>query len=107
MLISIFNTVKHIFKYHHYNTYLGLKNTFITITAPNHYGIVTGLFEENHGIVANSFYDPVLNERLIDAFCAKLTIYFKNRYLPFLALTILQLDGKRIQRFLAASQSGI
>uniref|UniRef100_A0A915IQ98 Bis(5'-adenosyl)-triphosphatase n=1 Tax=Romanomermis culicivorax TaxID=13658 RepID=A0A915IQ98_ROMCU len=40
----------------------GLKNTFITITAPNHYGIVTGLYEENHGIIANSFFDPILNE---------------------------------------------
>jgi len=41
----------------------GLKNTFITITAPNHYGIVTGLYEESHGIVANDFFGPEFNER--------------------------------------------
>jgi len=27
-------------------------------TFPNHYGIVTGMFPGNHGIVANSFFDP-------------------------------------------------
>lgn len=40
----------------------GLKNTFITITAPNHYGIVTGLYEDSHKIIANTFFDPVINE---------------------------------------------
>lgn len=40
----------------------GLKNTFITITAPNHYGMVTGLYEEDHGIISNGFFDPDLNE---------------------------------------------
>ncbi|XP_051853046.1 bis(5'-adenosyl)-triphosphatase ENPP4 isoform X2 [Antechinus flavipes] len=34
-----------------------VKNVFITKTFPNHYSIVTGLYEENHGIVANSMYD--------------------------------------------------
>uniref|UniRef100_A0A8B9SCF3 bis(5'-adenosyl)-triphosphatase n=1 Tax=Apteryx owenii TaxID=8824 RepID=A0A8B9SCF3_APTOW len=32
-------------------------NTFITKTFPNHYSIVTGLYEESHGIVANDMYD--------------------------------------------------
>ena len=27
-------------------------------TFPNHYSIVTGLYAESHGIVANTFYDP-------------------------------------------------
>jgi len=31
-------------------------------TFTNHYSIVTGLFAENHGIVANSFYDPLRKE---------------------------------------------
>lgn len=35
---------------------------FITKTFPNHHSIATGLYEETHGIVANSFYDPVLND---------------------------------------------
>ncbi|NXQ77164.1 ENPP4 triphosphatase, partial [Quiscalus mexicanus] len=34
-----------------------VKNTFITKTFPNHYTIVTGLYEESHGIVANDMYD--------------------------------------------------
>lgn len=32
-------------------------NAFITKTFPNHYSIVTGLYEESHGIVANDMYD--------------------------------------------------
>jgi predicted AlkP superfamily pyrophosphatase or phosphodiesterase len=31
---------------------------FPSMTFPNHYSIVTGLYAENHGIVNNSFYDP-------------------------------------------------
>nr|XP_002746650.2 ectonucleotide pyrophosphatase/phosphodiesterase family member 5 [Callithrix jacchus]XP_008992776.2 ectonucleotide pyrophosphatase/phosphodiesterase family member 5 [Callithrix jacchus] len=37
-------------------------NVFITKTYPNHYTLVTGLFAENHGIVANDMFDPVLNK---------------------------------------------
>ena len=37
-------------------------NIFITKTYPNHYTLVTGLFAENHGIVANDMYDPILNK---------------------------------------------
>lgn len=33
---------------------------FPTITLPNHYSIVTGLYPESHGIVAHEFYDPEL-----------------------------------------------
>ena len=40
----------------------GVRNVFITKTFPNHYSLVTGLYEESHGIVANDFYDPVFNE---------------------------------------------
>lgn len=36
-------------------------NIFITKTYPNHYTLVTGLFAENHGIVANEMFDPILN----------------------------------------------
>ncbi|XP_061463108.1 bis(5'-adenosyl)-triphosphatase ENPP4 isoform X2 [Rhineura floridana] len=32
-------------------------NVFITKTFPNHYSIVTGLYEESHGIVANEMFD--------------------------------------------------
>lgn len=34
------------------------KDQFITKTFPNHWTIATGLFEENHGIVNNHFWDP-------------------------------------------------
>jgi len=40
----------------------GITNAFITKTIPNHYTIVTGLYEEDHGVVANDFYDPYLGE---------------------------------------------
>ena len=32
--------------------------SFPTKTFPNHYTIVTGLYPENHGIIANTMYDP-------------------------------------------------
>lgn len=35
---------------------------FPTKTFPNHYTIVTGLYPEDHGIVANNMYDPNLHE---------------------------------------------
>ncbi|XP_046561055.1 glycerophosphocholine cholinephosphodiesterase ENPP6-like [Haliotis rubra] len=35
--------------------------SFPTLTFPNHYTIVTGLWEESHGIVGNYMYDPVFN----------------------------------------------
>ena len=38
-----------------------VENTYITKTFPNHYSLVTGLYTETHGIVANEMYDPVLN----------------------------------------------
>ncbi|XP_052245316.1 bis(5'-adenosyl)-triphosphatase enpp4-like isoform X3 [Dreissena polymorpha] len=39
----------------------GTKNVFITKTLPNHFTMVTGLYEETHGIVGNVMYDPVFN----------------------------------------------
>jgi predicted AlkP superfamily pyrophosphatase or phosphodiesterase len=35
----------------------GMLPSYPSITFPNHYTIVTGLYPEHHGIVANSFYD--------------------------------------------------
>ena len=37
----------------------GMRPAFPTITFPHHYSLVTGLYPEHHGIVENSFYDPV------------------------------------------------
>lgn len=39
-----------------------MKNAYVTKTFPNHFTLATGLYEESHGIVGNSMYDPVLNE---------------------------------------------
>jgi len=36
----------------------GMIPAFPSITFPSHYTIVTGLYPEHHGIVANTFYDP-------------------------------------------------
>lgn len=38
-----------------------VENIYITKTFPNHYTLVTGLYAETHGIVANEMFDPVLN----------------------------------------------
>jgi predicted AlkP superfamily pyrophosphatase or phosphodiesterase len=40
----------------------GLTPVFPSLTFPNHYSLVTGLYPERHGIVANSFYDPARQE---------------------------------------------
>ena len=37
---------------------LSLKPCFPTKTFPNHYSIVTGMYPENHGLIANTFANP-------------------------------------------------
>src|SRR5437764_14186580 len=41
--------------------------SFPTLTFPNHYTIVTGLYPEHHGIVANLMRDPTIPERFTTA----------------------------------------
>lgn len=36
----------------------GMIPSFPSVTFPNHYTMVTGLYPEHHGIIANNFYDP-------------------------------------------------
>lgn len=36
--------------------------SFPSVTFPNHFTLVTGLYPESHGIVGNSFWDPALDE---------------------------------------------
>ena len=38
----------------------GLPAVFPSVTFPNHYSIVTGLFPDHHGIVNNTMFDPPL-----------------------------------------------
>ena len=41
------------------------RDQYITKTFPNHWTIVTGLYEESHGIINNQFWDPKFNETFI------------------------------------------
>jgi alkaline phosphatase D len=41
----------------------GMIPSYPSITFPNHYSLVTGLYPEHHGIVANTFYDPIRKQR--------------------------------------------
>jgi alkaline phosphatase D len=41
----------------------GMLPAYPSLTFPNHYTLVTGLYPEHHGIVANSFLDPVRDAR--------------------------------------------
>jgi predicted AlkP superfamily pyrophosphatase or phosphodiesterase len=40
----------------------GMIPSFPSVTFANHYTIVTGLYPEHHGIVGNSFYDPLRDQ---------------------------------------------
>jgi alkaline phosphatase D len=41
----------------------GMIPSYPSLTFPNHFTIVTGLYPEHHGLVANSFYDPAKDAR--------------------------------------------
>lgn len=41
---------------------LSLKPSFPSITFPNHISIVTGMYPQNHGVIANTMYDPVTDK---------------------------------------------
>ncbi|KAI3872394.1 hypothetical protein MKW92_050432 [Papaver armeniacum] len=44
---------------------MGLIPVFPTLTFPNHYSIVTGLYPESHGVINNRFTDPISGEGFI------------------------------------------
>jgi predicted AlkP superfamily pyrophosphatase or phosphodiesterase len=41
----------------------GMLPSYPSLTFPNHFTLVTGLYPEHHGLVANSFYDAARNAR--------------------------------------------
>jgi predicted AlkP superfamily pyrophosphatase or phosphodiesterase len=41
-----------------------MKPAFPSLTFPNHYTLVTGQNVENHGIVANTVYDPLYDKKV-------------------------------------------
>jgi len=43
----------------------GMLPSYPSLTFPNHLSLVTGLYPEHHGIVANSFYDPARDETYV------------------------------------------
>lgn len=43
----------------------GLTNEFATSTLTNHWSMVTGLHPEDHGIIENEMFDPVINKSYI------------------------------------------
>ena len=42
---------------------LSLKPSFPTKTFPNHYSIVSGMYPQNHGIIFNSFVNPITKDK--------------------------------------------
>jgi len=40
-----------------------MQPSFPSVTFPNHYSIVTGMYPSHHGLVGNQFYDPALGRR--------------------------------------------
>ncbi|KAG8723235.1 hypothetical protein FRC09_004170 [Ceratobasidium sp. 395] len=42
-----------------------MQPAYPALTFPNHWSIMTGLYPESHGIIANDFIDPVTNEHFI------------------------------------------
>lgn len=40
--------------------------SFPSSTFPNHWSLVTGLYPSNHGIVGNTFYDPILKKQFFN-----------------------------------------
>ncbi|EON61896.1 hypothetical protein W97_01114 [Coniosporium apollinis CBS 100218] len=45
--------------------------SFPSVTFPNHYTMVTGLYPESHGIVGNTFWDPAMQEEFSRSMQAK------------------------------------
>lgn len=41
-----------------------MNNVFPTKTFPNHHSIATGLYPESHGVIGNSYYDPVKKQMI-------------------------------------------
>ncbi|SCZ89552.1 BZ3500_MvSof-1268-A1-R1_Chr1-1g01253 [Microbotryum saponariae] len=42
-----------------------LQPSFPTLTFPNHYSLITGLYPSSHGIIANDFWDPNLGKEFV------------------------------------------
>jgi predicted AlkP superfamily pyrophosphatase or phosphodiesterase len=59
------NITPNISKFISKGVYSEMQPVFPSITFPNHYTLVTGHYPATHGIVANHFYDPILNDTFL------------------------------------------
>ena len=57
-----------------------LKTVYPSKTFTNHLSIITGMYPENHGIVANHFFDPSLKKSFYigDSFESKKSYWYKS-----------------------------
>ncbi|RWS00367.1 ectonucleotide pyrophosphatase/phosphodiesterase family member 5-like protein, partial [Dinothrombium tinctorium] len=39
-----------------------MKSTYVTKTNPSHFSMVTGYYQETHGVVGSIMFDPLFNE---------------------------------------------
>ena len=82
-----------------------IKNVVPSSTWPNHHSLLTGLYSENHGIVANTFWDPVYEEMFIFGFdCSNFDPKFYNNSEP-LWLTVQKQGGRSASYFWPATTS--
>ncbi|XP_073227398.1 bis(5'-adenosyl)-triphosphatase ENPP4-like [Porites lutea] len=82
-----------------------IKNVVPSSTWPNHHSLLTGLYSENHGIVANKFWDPVYEEIFIFGFdCSNFDPKFYNNSEP-LWLTVQKQGGRSASYFWPATTS--
>jgi len=73
-------------------------NSYSTVTFPNHWTIVTGLYEESHGIIQNNMYDPKLNKTFNYVSPESQTIewYGQNKYAEPIWATNQRAGGGRL-----------
>ena len=80
-----------------------IKNVVPSVTWPSHHSILTGVYSENHGIVANKFWDPVYEEMFIFLYdCSNFDPKFYNNSEP-IWLTLQKQGGRSASYFWPAT----
>ena len=82
-----------------------MRNVVPSLTWPNHHTILTGLYSESHGIVANRFWDPVYEEMFVFGYdCSNFDPKFYNASEP-IWLTLQKQGGRSASYFWPATTS--
>ena len=82
-----------------------LKNVVPSLTWPNHHSFLTGLYSESHGIVSNTFWDPVYEEMFIFGYdCSNFDPKFYNDSEP-IWLSLQKQGGRSASYFWPATTS--